>query len=152
MREIVGRDMVHVVCDGEMGRWVDKIEGLVVEARLGGEDMSWVFERLFGRGFEVKRRFTLVDLCLEFPELCGCVVGWRPAFEGMLFSLELVCVFYDGCRHVLDLVFLDGRRFFVCGVSFPADVGKFVRLCCEFLRLVGSVGDGFVKVGGLGCC
>jgi len=148
MRVLVGVRMAHKVSDGGL---VNMIEELVVEARLGDMSMGWVFEQLFGREIEVRRRFTLDDLCLAFPLLYGCAV-WRPVLRDMVSSLELVCVFYNEYRDVLNLVFLDGRRYFVGEVVFPVDLDGFVRLCREFLRFIECVGNGLVEAGGLKCC
>jgi hypothetical protein len=148
MRALVGESMAHKVSDGGL---VNVIEELVVEARLGDMSMGWVFEQLFGREFEVRRRFTLDDLRLAFPLLYGCAV-WKPVLGDMVSSPELVCVFYNEYRDVLDLVFLDGRRYFVGEVVFPVDLDGFVHLCREFLKFIECVGNESVESGGLKCC
>jgi hypothetical protein len=118
----------------------DKLERLLVEARLEGLDFKWVFGQLFRMGFDLACDLRLSDLKNYYPFLWRNLKpeGFRlPVFiDEPRWRARLDNVVYDRVSGDWYLNVIIEYRRYKMRLDFPREESEFMRVCEDFYRLV----------------
>jgi hypothetical protein len=132
--EILGRR-----CDMLPQRFRDKLESLMVEARLEGLDFKWVFGQLFRMGFDIACDLRLNDLKNYYPFLWKNLESEEfelPFFiDDPKWKVPVDAVLYDRASGNWYFNVIFEYRIYKLRLNFPRKESEFMRVCEDFYKL-----------------